>query len=168
MLYFVLFPALLIGVFYLFWYIQKQDNNPIKEYVIPYISCNQVEYKTTREQFLDNYMWACDVFGVGVDYREEGNKRLNLEDRDFDIYFVDGVCNYAGHYPNSIEKPSFKVDWNNYNPIVFVNYMDEFNHIVLQYRKDDSMINEIKELGISPSEYLAPVNKHQPKPIDIE
>lgn len=166
MLYFILFTALLIGAFYLFWYIRQQDGKPFKEYVIPFNSSNQVEYKTTREQFLDNYIWACDVFGVGVDYRDEGLRRIG--ERGFDIFFVDGVCNYAGHYPNSIEKPSLKVDWNNYNPVIFVNYMDEFNNIVLQYRKDDSMIKEIKELGISPAAYLTPVNKHQPKPIDIE
>lgn len=168
MLYFILFTTMLIGVFYLFWYIHQQDNTHIKECITPCELSNQVTCKTTREQFLDNYIWACDVFGVGVDFRDVGLTKLHTNNRTFDIYFVDSVCNYAGHYPNSIEKPSFKVDYNHYSPVIFINYMDEFNNIVLQYRKDDSMIKEIKELGISPVEYLSPVNKHQPKPIDIE
>ena len=168
MIYFVIILMVIVGVSFIVWYSHQQERNtdtPARPFLK---GVSKVNIKNIREEFLNNYMWSCEVFGVGTDIREEGKVKLKESNRYFDIYFVDCVCNYVGHYPKNLQKPQTKVSWNPYEKDGFIKFMREFNNIVLQYRKDSNTINEIKELGISPADYLKPVNKHQPEHINLD
>lgn len=168
MIYFIIVTMVIIGISFIVWYVNRQDNNPDTP-VRPFLNgVSKVNIKPLREDFLDNYMWACEVFGVGKDIRGEGKIRLKLSNRDFDIFFVHNISEYGGHYPRNMQRPSIKVSWSPYEEVGFIEFMKEFNEIVLQYRKDSNTINEIKELGISPAEYLKPVIKYKPEHINLD
>ena len=168
MIYLVIHLTLFVGISFIVWYAHRQDKNPDTP-VRPFLNgFSTKNIRPIREEFLDNYIWICDIFGVGTDIRGEGKTRLRSSNRDFDIFFVHNISEYGGHYPRNMQRPSVKVSWSPYDVDGFIKFMKEFNNIVLQYRKDNNTISEIKELGISPAEYLKPVNKHQPEHINLD
>lgn len=176
MIYFVIILTTIIGISFVAWYANRQDNNPDTP-VRPFLNgVSKANIKPIREEFLDNYMWACEVFGVRNNAYEQNYDHW-LSDKQGDKlirYFDYFVCYYVSrdseNYPKTIPKCKHHVDntMDGFKTMGADGFMKEFNEIVLQYRKDSNTINEIKELGISPAEYLKPVNKHQPQPIDIQ
>lgn len=137
---------------------------------------SKVNIKPLREEFLDNYMWACEVFGVRNNaYKQNYDYWLSDKHGDKLIrYFDYFVCYYVSqgseNYPKTITKCSQYVinTMDGFTTRGADGFMKEFNEIVLQYRKDSNTINEIKELGISPTDYLKPVNKYQPQNINLD
>ena len=95
MIYFVILLTIIIGISFIVWYVNRQDNNPDTP-VRPFLNgVSKVNIKPLREDFLDNYMWACEVFGVGKDIRGEGKIKgqpwRNYRDQIVKVVIEDGI-----------------------------------------------------------------------------
>lgn len=135
------------------------------------------KHKSLREEFLDNYNWACDMFGVRSNaYTEnyDGWIKEHEGEKDYNRYFDYFICYRASkftlqYYPSNIERCKSVIYncSNGFETKGAEEFMKEFNKIVLHYRNSDVNIEELKELGISPAEYLKRTDKYTPETIEL-